>query len=104
MNIKNLSQLKKAFQNGCTFKIVSHNRPECVGEVRTVTKTQSNGFYSKVNEPEHKTFTANNGLGFWCDFGKASDWTFEGGFCSKFLNYKDEKHTITQLTMTIEVI
>lgn len=104
MNIKNLSQLKKVFQNGCTFKIIEHNRPECVGEIRTITKTQSNGFYSKVNEPEHKTFTANNGLGFWCDFGKASDWTFEGGFCTKFLKYKDEKHDITQLTMKIEVI
>lgn len=104
MNIKNLSQLKKAFQNGCIFKIVSHNRSECVGEVRTVTKTQTNGFYSKVNEPEHKTYTANNGLGFWCEFGKASNWTFDGNLCTYSIEYKDNKHYAKQDIMTIEVV
>lgn len=104
MNIKNLSQLKRAFQNGCTFKIVSHNRPECVGEVRKITKVQTNGFYSRVEDPEHRTFTANNGLGFWCEFGKASDWNFNGKSCTYFTEYKDSKHYFKKEIMTIEVI
>lgn len=67
MYIKNLNQLKKNLKVGTTFEIIEHlYRPECVGEKRTVTKVQTNGFWSK---PE-------NGKELWCDFGKAAEWKF----------------------------
>lgn len=78
MKITNLSQLKKALQPGAAFQIIEHFiRPEHTGEVRVITKAQTNGFYSAVkDDPSNKISKANGGLGSWCDIGKASNWTF----------------------------
>lgn len=78
MKIQNLSQLKKAFASGHDFKIIEHfNRPECNGQIRHITKLQTNGFYSVVkDDPDDSWSKANDGLGTWCEFGKAAEWLF----------------------------
>ena len=78
MKITNLSQLKKALQEGAEFKIIEHYvRPECNGQIRIVKKRQTNGFYSVVKgDPDNRFSKANGGMGSWCEFGKASEWTF----------------------------
>lgn len=78
MRIINLSQLKKAFASGHDFKIIEHfNRPECNGQIRHINKLQTNGFYSVVkDDPDNRWSKANGGLGAWCEFGKAAEWTF----------------------------
>ena len=78
MNIRNLSQLKKAFADGHEFKIIEHfNRPECNGQIRQITKLQTNGFYSVVKgEPGNRWSMANDGKGAWCEFGKTANWLF----------------------------
>lgn len=78
MRIINLSQLKKAFASGHDFKIIEHfNRPECNGQIRHINKLQTNGFYSVVkDDPYNRWSKANGGLGAWCEYGKASEWTF----------------------------
>lgn len=78
MEIKNLSQLKKSIKIGTEFHIIEHYvRPEYNGQTRKISKVQTNGFYSIIkSEPEHKCSKANNGLGVWCSYGKASDWLF----------------------------
>ena len=44
---------------------------------------QSNGLYSGIyNNPEHEISKANDGKGSWLDFGKASEWKFEGTLCT----------------------
>lgn len=82
MCVKNLSQLKKAFESGHDFKIIEHFvRPECNGQIRHINKLQTNGFYSVVKgDPENRFSKANRGLGSWCEYGKAADWTFTEKF------------------------
>ena len=84
--VKNLSQLKKAVNNKCRFKIVEHGiKPEYTGQIRKPNVIQTNGFYSIVdNEPNNLVSLANNGRGSWIEYGKASEWKFENGLCSMF--------------------
>ena len=88
MEIKNLSQLKKAINNGSCFRIVKHYiKPAYEGQIRKANKIQTNGFYSIVPNPQNETdmqvVNANRGLGSWLEYGKASDWTFENGVCKQ---------------------
>lgn len=78
MKVTNLSQLKKALAAGHDFKIIEHfKKPEHTGEIRHVSKMQTNGFYSVIkDDPESPVSKANRGLGYWLDFGKAADWLF----------------------------
>lgn len=86
MEIKNLSQLKKAINNGAMFKIIKHYiKPEYAGQIRKPNKIQTNGLYSIVpGEPDNQVTKANGGRGSWIEFGKASDWTFENGICTQY--------------------
>ena len=78
MKIKNLSQFKKAINEGRIFTILSHYiKPEFNGQRRQPSVIQTNGFYSIVpGEPENKISKANNGKGYWIEYGKASEWEF----------------------------
>lgn len=88
MEIKNLSQFKKAMKNGCTFKIVEHFiKPDYVGQVRCVQVLQTNGMYTGIaGQPTAEVSRQNRGRGSWIEFGKASDWIFEDGLCKQFFN------------------
>ena len=44
--VKNLNQLKKSLKTGTRFQITNHCRPECVGQLREVTVSNTQGFYS----------------------------------------------------------
>lgn len=85
MEIKNLSQFKKAMQNGCTFEIVEHFiRPEYIGQIRCVQVMQTNGMYTGISgKPDAELSKANHGRGSWIEFGKAGDWTFSDGLCKQ---------------------
>lgn len=85
MNIKNLAELKKAIAAGRSFTIKKHYiKPEFTGQKRTPQKVQTNGFYSGITgEPNHPISLANYGKGYWAEYGKASDWTFENGTCKQ---------------------
>lgn len=87
MEIKNLSQLKKAIQAKMPFVFTEHNiHPDCVGQIRVPHILQSNAFYSVIkDDPEHPISKANDGMGYRMDFGKASMWQFENGICTAFL-------------------
>lgn len=82
MMIRNLSQFKKAINNGCCFEILEHYiKPEQSGQIRKPTKTQTNGFYSKVvNDDNSVVNTYNGGKGSMMWYGKASDWIFENDY------------------------
>ena len=87
MKIANLSQLKKAFAAGHDFEIIEHYvRPEQSGQIRRVNVLQTNGMYTHVingDEETKRTFSnCNYGKGSWCEFGKASDWTFCDDLCT----------------------
>lgn len=71
--IKNLSQFKKAVKVGAMFEITNHCRPEQIGKIRTITRKQTNGFYSsnEVEYREGKIIPVERDL--WCEFGKATD-------------------------------
>lgn len=83
MEIKNLSQLKRAIDNGCCFIIQTHYlKPQYTGQIRKPNKIQTNGFYSIVpGEPDNEVTTANAGKGSWFAYGSAREWTFEDGLC-----------------------
>lgn len=85
MEIKNLSQLKRAIKEGRKFIIRKHYiRPEYKGQIRKPNVIQTNGFYSIEDEKPESTVTlANNGKGSWIEYGKASDWRFENGLCKQ---------------------
>lgn len=79
--MKSLSQFKRYINNGGTVMVSLHNTwQDSIGEIRKPTKVQSNGFYSKaINRDDNcRTNLANGRLGIWSDFGKASDWDFNG--------------------------
>ena len=83
LEIKNLSQFKKAMKDGHTFEIVEHFvHPEYTGQVRCVQKLQTNGMYTGIaGQPRHQVSQLNFGKGCWTTFGKASDWVFENDLC-----------------------
>lgn len=84
--IQNLSQLKKALKQGSRFEITEHFRPECVGQIREITMTNSVGFYSKdAVDPENKINLANDGRGSILWWEKASHWNFQSGLCSFYV-------------------
>ena len=80
MMVKNLAQLKRVISAKNNFRIVEHFiKPEFSGQVRTPNVIQTNGFYSvETGKPDSPVSTANGGRGYWLDYGKASDWTFDG--------------------------
>lgn len=83
--IKNLSQLKKAINEGKRFVVRKHYiKPEYIGQRRKPNVIQTNGFYSIIpEEPDSTVTTANRGKGSWIEYGKASDWKFEDGLCKQ---------------------
>lgn len=91
MEIKNLSQLKKAIKEGHKFIIRKHYiRPEYNEQVRKPNVIQTNGFYSiEYDNPDSKVTLANNGKGSWIEYGKASDWKFENGICKQSFHGND---------------
>lgn len=78
--VKNLSQFKKAITAGYAFKIVKHYiKPELSGQIRKPNKVQTNAFYSVVQgEPNNPVSLANDGKGYYLNYGKAGDWDFTG--------------------------
>lgn len=89
MEIKNLSQLKRAFAEHHDFEIVEHFlKPEMTGQVRRVNVLQTNGMYTHVvggaSASSASTINGwNDGKGSWLGFGKASDWCFCDGLCTQ---------------------
>lgn len=81
--IENLSQLKKAINNKQQFRVVrQYVKPQFEGEIREITKTQSNAFYSKaINNPNSETLNYNGGLGSILWYGNSKNWKFENGLC-----------------------
>jgi hypothetical protein len=90
-NIKTLAELKKAIAAGRSFTIKKHYiKPELEGQKRTPTKVQTNGFYSAVSgEPNHPVSLANNGKGYWAEYGKSSEWSFADGVCKQSFRDKN---------------
>jgi hypothetical protein len=85
MEIKNLSQLKKAINAGHQFVILEHYfHPKYTGHIRKPVTLQTNGFYSaNIEDLAAGVPLANYGKGIWCDYGKASEWLFENGECTR---------------------
>ncbi len=96
MEIKNLSQLKKAIANRIPFTILEHNiHPGYTGQTRIANLVQTNGFYSIVkDDPESNVTKANYGKGCWLPYGKASDWSFEDGVCTLYTQRKGVKEPV----------
>lgn len=85
MEIKNLSQLKKAIAAGNTFIIKNHRVPEFIGQRRKGNVIQTNAVWLIVpNEPENRVTLANGGKGSWLEYGKASAWEFNNGICTLY--------------------
>ena len=43
------------------------------------------------NDIENEVTKANNGKGYWIDYGKASEWNFENGICYLMCNHEGSK-------------
>lgn len=85
MDIKNLSQLKKAISEGNIFTIKEHWKQEYIGQRRKGNVIQTNGVYLIIpNEPENKVSLANGKRGSWLEYGKASAWEFNNGTCTLY--------------------
>lgn len=98
MEIKNLSQLKKAINNKMPFKIIEHfTKPEHTGEIRLPNVLQTNAFYSvELDKPNSPVSMANNGKGYYLEYKKANNWKFNG----KEITYLIDEEPI--LTITFE--
>ena len=94
MAVTNLNQLKKALVEGAKIEVVEHfYHPECSGQIREVTKVQTNAVFIKpiarrngeLNEKDMKWVNANEGKGSYMPFGKACQWSF----CNGIIQYYD---------------
>lgn len=75
--IKTLAQLKRDLKVGTQLKVVYHDvRPEQIGNIKTISKTQSNGIYTTCPE-------LFNGRASWLELPPAS-----------LVEYSDNKFTI----------
>ncbi|MDO4649382.1 MAG: peptidylprolyl isomerase [Eubacteriales bacterium] len=76
--VQNLSQFKRAMKDGQCFEILEHYiHPEFAGQIRKPNYVQTNAFYTVIpGEPESWISKANNGRGFYLEYGKAKDWSF----------------------------
>lgn len=100
--VKNLSQLKKILKEGARFEIVSHCRPEYVGQKREVTVSNTQGFYSIIpGEPDSRVSLANNGRGSVLWWSRVPFWEFQDGVCSIYNS--DEKRTEDYLIMSFRI-
>ena len=90
LTVKNLAVLKRIIKPGIEITASYHAyHPQTVGLTRVVTQVQSNAFYSVIkNQPHHKFSICNDGKGFRTEFGKASEYIFDGG-AVKVLNSRD---------------
>ncbi len=78
MKINNLEQMKKALRKGVTFKVIDHQKPQCVGQIREVTITKKVGVYTAIFEDKDNEFSkANGGKGNWLSFDRASHYIFD---------------------------
>ena len=91
--VTSLAQLKKALKQGARLEVVKHyTMPAIEGQIKEVTKAQTNGIYLKLVgrtngdfiEDDEKWINANGGRGAWLDFGKAENWKFEDGLIILF--------------------
>lgn len=73
---KTLSQLKKDIKTGTQLKVIYHGtRPELQGNIKTVSRTQTNGFYTTCENDQ-------GGREIWLDYPSAS-----------LVDYKDNQFT-----------
>lgn len=83
MNINTLSKFKQAIEVGTKFKVIEHTvHKNYVGEIRTVSKVQTNGFYAKNSEND----MLNGGKGRWTGYNKAVNWKFNNDETIDYLN------------------
>lgn len=85
LDVKNLSQLKKAIQPGMMFEITDHLRPECIGERRIVTGVSTVDFTSKKLDENGEPM----GKDLHMEFDRAKNWTFDGGELTSRLDNGD---------------
>lgn len=97
--IKTLSQLKRTLKENMCLEIIGHCREECVGEIRRVTKVNTQGFYSTVAAPANRVDPSRNPVLWW---SKAPFWSFENGICSIYNS--DQHHTGQYLIMSFRVL
>ena len=83
--MKNFAEMKRAIAAKRPFVIKKHYiKPEFEGQIRVPNKVQTNACYTVVkDDPENPINKANGGLGYYFQYGKASDWKFEDGRCIK---------------------
>lgn len=81
--IKNWSQLKKSLKTGTRFQITAHCRTECVGQIREITVSNTQGFYSIVigDGALERSNQSNGGKGPVLWWSKAPFWDFKCGIC-----------------------
>ena len=96
MIVKNLSQFKKAVAAKTPFRIVEHYiHPECTGQIRVPNVIRTNAFYSvEKDNPDSKVSRANGGMGYRMDYGKASDWIFDGDYITAIYRSGEKRFTI----------
>ena len=97
--IKNLSQLKRSLKENMLLEITGHCRAECVGEIRRITKVNTQGFCSTVTTPTSHVNPSKNPILWW---SKAPFWNFESVICSIYTS--DKYHTEQYLIMSFRVL
>lgn len=102
--MKSLAELKRRLKAGCEFEITAHCRVDCVGEIRKITKADTQGFYSILPaEPDNSMNRGNGGLGSWLGWSKAVFWHFDGsGVCALYSS--DKQHTPEHLIIAFRLL
>lgn len=89
--VKNLNQLKKTLKAGTCFEIIAHCRPECIGQLREVSKVDTTGFYTRnYYNPDDPINAGNGGNGAVLWWSKAANWAFDDGSCTLYFSGQDQ--------------
>lgn len=99
-HVKNLAQLKRLLRPGAQFKILAHDRPECVGQIREVNIANTVGVYTFIpGQPETKNM--NRGRGRFMQWGKSCDWEFGDEKCTQYIS---ADHNPDTFVLTLQII
>lgn len=101
-----LADVKRNIAAKKKFTIISHIRPENIGQIRIPSKAQTNGFYSRIIDPkphELRVNSSNHNLGSWLEYDHASDWEISAdGLCTKY--FRDQEHTPKNMIIQIKFL
>ena len=89
MQFESRRQILRIMQENPKIEITAHRHPEYVGQVRRITMSNSEGFYSVIDgQPEHEVSRRNRGKGSYTGIWSSKHLSLKNDICTVFNHSK----------------